>query len=138
MVHVTRDTLQEMVSHLKVLESCLICLLLPFISLLSLDHVNLHLSAVLSMFLIVFLLSLKTPWLWNTRQCWYNYPYQVSRPLYTVRYICVSKLYIDVLYFGCLMKNQMKVNGTVNSFLIYGNVNYKTVLICVLVTLPFR
>lgn len=21
----------------------------------------------------------QTPWLWNTRHCWYNYPYQVRR-----------------------------------------------------------
>lgn len=21
---------------------------------------------------------LQTPWLWNTKECWYNYPYQVK------------------------------------------------------------
>lgn len=24
--------------------------------------------------------SLQTPWLWNTKECWYNYPYQVKKP----------------------------------------------------------
>lgn len=28
---------------------------------------------------IFFVIFFQTPWLWNTRHCWYNYPYQVRR-----------------------------------------------------------
>lgn len=26
-----------------------------------------------------FVIFFQTPWLWNTRHCWYNYPYQVRK-----------------------------------------------------------
>lgn len=47
----------------------------------------------------VCLFVLQTPWLWNTRECWYNYPYQVLCFFfyYLVCFTCLSQWNVRTL-----------------------------------------
>ncbi|XDV29985.1 hypothetical protein PO909_032997, partial [Leuciscus waleckii] len=43
-------------------------------------------------------LILKTPWLWNTRECWYNYPYQPLTVDLHYYYILELSFYLSLLF----------------------------------------
>lgn len=52
---------------------------------------------------------LQTPWLWNTKECWYNYPYQV-KPFNSL---------LLTIFQSCDVENWLALIGNINFIILF-------------------